>query len=339
MQTLSYTPRRPSLPNGINMETFHELVDRVSSSFNGWGPLGGGGGSGGGVGGSGRPLTLNALQAPRKAATPSPPRQQPPARAPQAPAIAAGRGAAPAPTAAAAQQAFVFVDNSNLMYGARNLPDGTRDDKVLLNVPGIVQLLVGDLPCAQRVVVGSNIPEPVRARWEDASFVVKQSTRAPGEGEQFVDEALHSCISSALLDERFEANPQVLVLGTGDGNDKEGTNSFPALARAAARKGWRVVVWAWMSSTSPRFFDVRNEFPDLVEVRFLDDVRSQATFRPHHSPPTQHRAIAAPPAPDGPANVPPQTMSARMSSASLAASSASSLSEAAPYLRLLQKKP
>jgi hypothetical protein len=174
----------------------------------------------------------------------------------------------------ASHTAHVFVDNSNLMYGARSMPDGSRDERVLLDVDALVDLMTKDTRCESRFVAGSNIPEAVRRRWEGKGFKVMEELRAPGTGEQFVDEALHSCISRAILDEL----PQTLILGTGDGNEKEGTNSFPGLARSAARNGWKVVVWGWMSSTSPRFYDVKREFPDRIEIRYLDNHRDTITF-------------------------------------------------------------
>ncbi len=185
------------------------------------------------------------------------------------------------------------MDNSNLLYSARRRPDGSRDDTVFINIPALVALLEGSNPCAERVVVGSRMPESMCSKWGEHRFVVKQGVCVPGEGEKFVDEALHSCISHTLLDKRLVGNPQTLVLGTGDGNMKEGTNSFPELASAAARMGWRVVVWAWSSSISPRFLDLQRDYPDMVELHFLDDHRSKVTFRAASSPNTTHRPPVA----------------------------------------------
>jgi hypothetical protein len=212
---------------------------------------------------------------------------------------AAPAQAAPAPpqaAPAALRHAYIYVDNSNLLYTARNAAPGGRDDSIMLNVRALSRLLEGGLPCAERVVAGSNMPDSLQGKWEEQRFAVKTGACVPGQGERFVDEALHSCISRVLLDDALDGAPQVLVLGTGDGNEKEGTNSFPSLARSAARKGWHVVVWAWRASMSPRFeHEVRREFPHLVKLCYLDDHRDAVTFRAspkatRHSPPAAARA-------------------------------------------------
>lgn len=198
-------------------------------------------------------------------------------------------------------KAYVFVDNSNLMIGAKNIPVTGRDGSVLLNVDGLVETMCEGYDCVKRVVAGSNIPKPVRESWERHGFDVKEASRLPGQTEKFVDEALHSCIASVLLNEDLEADPQTLIIATGDGNETERTNSFPALARAAARRGWRVVICSWLLVLSPRFHEVRREFPELVTIRFLDDFRDKITFRapslsssPPSSPPMKAKQAKAP---------------------------------------------
>lgn len=199
------------------------------------------------------------------------------------------------------RHAYVYVDNSNIVHGAKTMPDGAHNPGVRVNVRELVRLIQGGHPCAERVVVGSNIPDVPRQLWEEEGYRIKSAERAAGQGERFVDEALHSCISHALLDPQLSRNPQVLVLATGDGNRRERTNSFPELADAAARQGWQVDVWAWRAGISARWAELQAAHPRLVHIRYLDDHRDAVTFvearRAGASPPVgraPHRQVAPP---------------------------------------------
>lgn len=208
-----------------------------------------------------------------------PPVQQPRQPSPSAP---SGAGFLPA-----GRHTYIFVDNSNLVHGARNMADGSRDNAVIVNIDRLVPILEGGMPCAERVLVGSNISEALKSRWEQKRFRILKSDRQPGQGEKFVDEALHSCISHHINHRNLVHCPQTMVLVTGDGNEHENTTSFPDLVHAAARNGWYVIVWAWRLVLSDRFEEVRSEFPDLVQIRLLDDHRDTITFRA--SPKTEKR--------------------------------------------------
>lgn len=186
-------------------------------------------------------------------------------------------------------EAHIFVDNSNLVVGARHLQYGTRDTSVHLDIAALARVLERDLDTVvERMVAGSNMPAHVKSLWAGQGYTVKEGVCSRGRGETFVDEALHSSISRAIFD-TFESGSSpaptapdtqpVLVLGTGDGNDREGTNSFPRLARAAARMGWHVIIYAWMPSTSPRFYEVQREYPSQIEVRKLDCYEHVITYR------------------------------------------------------------
>jgi hypothetical protein len=184
----------------------------------------------------------------------------------------------PQPTKTLEKEVNIFVDYSNLHCGLTKsrlyTPEENRSMR--FNIRELVNLLCTDPDKpGRRVVTGSNIPENIEFAWIKYGFEVKSMTLPPGIKEKFVDEALHSCIAQVLLSPKYIDNPQTLVLGTGDGNDNEGTNSFPNLADAAARHGWTVIIWSWSFSLSQKFKDLQTKYPNLVHINTLDEFRDK----------------------------------------------------------------
>jgi hypothetical protein len=87
----------------------------------------------------------------------------------------------------------------------------------------------------------------------------------------------------------------VLVLCTGDGGRNDGETSFPRLVAHAAKRGFRVEVWAWAHSLSDRFAKVAACFPDgRVTVRLLDEHRDRLVFRSGAAAPAEGQRTSPP---------------------------------------------
>lgn len=174
------------------------------------------------------------------------------------------------------QQAHIFIDYSNLLAGLRSSRSCTQAEnrRKHINVTALCDIIHKSIETSRygkRIVVGANIAELTCVDWKKNGYDVKQMITPVGVKEKFIDEALHSCIASVLLAEDAVSNPQILVIGTGDGNKTEGTNSFPNLAEAAARHGWNVIIWSWSFALSRKFREVYDLYPERIIINMLDE--------------------------------------------------------------------
>ena len=172
--------------------------------------------------------------------------------------------------------ANVFIDYSNLLVGLRSSWANTREEnsRKHINVARLCNIInksTETTKFGKKIVAGSNIAEFTCMDWKRNGYVIKQMVIPAGIKEKFVDEALHSCISALLLAEDAAKQSQILVICTGDGNETEGTNTFPNLADAAARLGWTVIVWSWSYTLSRKFKEVYESYPDRVIIKLLDE--------------------------------------------------------------------
>ncbi|AOS78198.1 MULTISPECIES: NYN domain-containing protein [Hydrogenophaga] len=179
----------------------------------------------------------------------------------------------------------VFIDNSNIIWGAQRAAATLEPDAVWLAVRiywrNLFQLVERPGKVITRVLAGSVVGGNDQL-WDYAhrqgydTKLLKQVERYDGRlGEQAVDEMLILQISNALLD--FDP-PQTLVLVTGDGKETEFGNSFSRQVERALKRGWEVEVWSWEDQLSSRFGHLRSAAGRRPKICLLDPHWRQITF-------------------------------------------------------------
>ena len=149
-----------------------------------------------------------------------------------------------------------------------------------MNVYKLVEIVEGFRPAGSRVVAGShrlNTPVPVAFRiWESLGYDTMIQQRAPGLGEQFVDEALKTAIAKPLFTIREDRDKHTIVLLSGDGNaETKGSVTFPQMMTQALDQGFCVEVWSWRKSLNGAFRKLQRSNPDMVTLVELDNFRDQ----------------------------------------------------------------
>ncbi|KAF2000563.1 hypothetical protein P154DRAFT_491724 [Amniculicola lignicola CBS 123094] len=88
--------------------------------------------------------------------------------------------------------------------------------------------------------------------------------------EQGVDEILHLGMLQSVLDAE---QPGVMVLATGDGQQAEYSDGFPAHAERALRKGWKVELVSWRQQTSAAYRNKAfvKKWGDRFRILYLDE--------------------------------------------------------------------
>jgi hypothetical protein len=177
--------------------------------------------------------------------------------------------------------AYVFIDNSNLFYGA-HLTEFGFDPSVKVDVCSVVDLI--EKPFAhvrQRFVAGGQSlnSSAVRSRYKSKKYFLAYDKEASNGKERFVDDVLLSLLSQEILRQADEGSaPGVIVVVTGDGNDNAHRATFISTLRSALRRNWQVHQWCWRRSRSARYAVLEQEFPDTFETFFLDAFRERITF-------------------------------------------------------------
>ncbi|BFZ56913.1 hypothetical protein PYCC9005_003963 [Savitreella phatthalungensis] len=188
----------------------------------------------------------------------------------------------------------VFVDSSNLYLGfQQTLQDlhpkeypafAPPHRRPKMDLAVLATILERDRKCERRVLVGST---PLLQRWTPAErlgYEISLLERLPGIGqspsrasggtrkEQGVDELLHLKMLESVLD----AEPGVMVLGTGDARQAQfSAGGFFACALRALARGWSVEVVAWSSGCGQAWFELKRQYERLGDAHFqlilLDD--------------------------------------------------------------------
>ena len=188
----------------------------------------------------------------------------------------------------------VFMDNSNLWLSAQTSSNGHRDMSIRLNVKTLCQVVIGGRTPMRRDVVGSRPPaqNAIWDRWRQQDFDVQVAHRAADTGrEEAVDQLL---VAEAMMQmmlwtspslRRDGDRPPILVLGTGDGNQRGqpqgvmGASFRNLVITAVSKLGWKVEVWAWRSGCHNIYHRLEQEYPGRIKVCLLDPFRSEVTFR------------------------------------------------------------
>ncbi len=174
------------------------------------------------------------------------------------------------------QPIHVFVDHSNILWGGRT-PGRT------MSVNRMLRVVEGLRDAKTRFAAGSH-RQGQGSAWETQykrlGYTTSSQSRAPGQGEIHVDDAIQNQARKAILQFKSQQAVQTLCLVTGDGNENKGLGGFPEIvqscllenddAEALGRGGWKIEIWAWNRSTSRVYFDFEEQYPSVVRVRNFD---------------------------------------------------------------------
>ena len=181
------------------------------------------------------------------------------------------------------RQAFLFVDNSNIIASSQNT-GGTVDKSKRLDIMRFVRLMEDErvhkypMHVVKRFVVGS-FPGPESSFWDSyKQFHYHVHVQAPDKHghEQAVDDVLHSMALKEMMEYNDACNFDgkhggLLILATGDGNANAGLNNFPSIVERAAKRGWLVHNWSWSHSRSRMLARMADLYPEAVQLFNLDD--------------------------------------------------------------------
>lgn len=85
--------------------------------------------------------------------------------------------------------------------------------------------------------------------------------------EQGVDESLHLRICQSILD----CPPATMVIATGDGNQAEFSDGFPANIERALKRQWKVELVSWRQSLNSIYRRFKHQWPDTFQIIELDE--------------------------------------------------------------------
>lgn len=179
----------------------------------------------------------------------------------------------------------IFVDNSNIYGGAQRaagtLEPGALWMAVRLYYKNLFALLEGGREVKTRVLGGSIPPgndqlwDYARSRGYNTDLLKRVESDDGKLVEQAVDEMLHLRIANAILD--YDP-PQILVIASGDGQERARDASFPNQLQRALRKGWDVEVYSWDEQLSGAFRRIAKDANGKMVVRTLDPYYPSLTF-------------------------------------------------------------
>ena len=72
----------------------------------------------------------------------------------------------------------------------------------------------------------------------------------------------------------------LICFSIGDGNSNNGWSTFIEVLKDALFSGWNVEVWSWRKSLSNNMLNLCDEYPNKMEVKYLDD---KDIFHNNHS--------------------------------------------------------
>jgi hypothetical protein len=181
----------------------------------------------------------------------------------------------------------IFVDASNIMFGAQRTGENERDLSIRIKVNKLIETVTNFRHVEHGVVIGT-VPDRASKYWEqwrDAGFDVHvfQAVKDGGgrKYEQGVDDTLQTMMSQ---DAARVFNPsRTLVLMTGDGNQNHGRVSFPEVVENAIRNDWTVEIWRWKASGSKIYKCLHEAYPSRVTLYDLDPFREHITYHKERS--------------------------------------------------------
>eukprot|EP00619_Florenciella_sp_RCC1007_P017581 CAMPEP_0205946876 /NCGR_PEP_ID=MMETSP1325-20131115/69269_1 /ASSEMBLY_ACC=CAM_ASM_000708 /TAXON_ID=236786 /ORGANISM="Florenciella sp., Strain RCC1007" /LENGTH=612 /DNA_ID=CAMNT_0053317963 /DNA_START=67 /DNA_END=1905 /DNA_ORIENTATION=+ len=198
----------------------------------------------------------------------------------------------------------IFVDNSNIFFGAQCVPDPSQpgrykqDRAVRMRCRRVHDLVTLERDPKQMVVFGS-VSRGTMARlagrgsvftsWEKEGYKScvcernadnNEKYAAGGSGGSLVDDALIAQMYTTLLTYKNEG--RTLVLLTGDGNSNHGDEHSPSFLKVvhhAIDNGWKVEVWCWKRTCSLAYKSLARELASdpCFSLIYLDEYRDEIT--------------------------------------------------------------
>lgn len=177
----------------------------------------------------------------------------------------------PPPPPPAHERAHIFVDLSNLWYGARAEGDRRDEDqyRVRLMAARLIQVLAGGRQVQSAwIVANDDVPETVTTHFDQVGAVIRRESGKNSGQEQANDETLQV----RMYETMFGNAPAVMVLGTGDGAGWRQRRGFLPAIDSAKRLGWAVEGVAWSATANQamvRWFEqVGGAFVDLDDYYY-----------------------------------------------------------------------
>lgn len=159
--------------------------------------------------------------------------------------------------------AHIFIDNSNVIGGARGLAEKKDPTTpwvcVRVDLSNFFELIEGGYIPSTRFFSGS-LPPNNEPLWDFArkrgyeTALAKRVEHNEKTKEQGVDELIHLRMADALL---FHEPPQTMILVTGDGKEGQFGTSFTRYVKQALKRGWNVEIWSWKKQLSPNLKNTR----------------------------------------------------------------------------------
>jgi hypothetical protein len=179
----------------------------------------------------------------------------------------------------------VFIDNSNIFGGARRaaaiIEKHIPWPAIRVHFRNLVRLIEDGQSVGTRVLAGS-VPPGNDDLWQyarelqyNADLLRKVENDDGRLVEQGVDELLHLKIANVLLDSE---EPEVRVLGTGDGRVSTFGTGFALQAQRALKRGWNVEVWSWREQLSSAFQKLADQYGGKLRIHNLDRYYHLLTF-------------------------------------------------------------
>ena len=191
------------------------------------------------------------------------------------------------------EKVFIFWDDSNISISAREVAaereGGTARQRVRIDFRNMLELAHAGREIERAVAVGS-VPPELRYVWnrlENEGVTVQLLERGMlGGGEQGVDLLLQT----AMLRDgfRYNGDPGIAVLLTGDGAGFADGVGFHADLELMHNRGWRIEVLSWRHSCNRRMREWAEQNGKFIA---LDDFYDSITFL---EPPAPGRPIADP---------------------------------------------
>lgn len=187
------------------------------------------------------------------------------------------------------ERAHIFVDLSNLWYGARAEAERRQEPlwAIRLMAAPLIQVLAGGRQVASAwIVANDDVPEAVTDHFARVGTVIRRESGKNTGQEQANDETLQV----RMYETMFSHSPAVMVLGTGDGAGWRQRRGFLVAIEAAKRLGWAVEGVAWSRTANQTmagwFEQVGGAFVDLDDhyysITFIEgDRRVQPVLLTH----------------------------------------------------------
>ena len=187
---------------------------------------------------------------------------------------------------AAIDNIHIFWDNTNIFLGAIDTATQVEPTApryaVRVYWRNLYNLVVRERQAITKEIAGS-VPPQAADLWayaEQMGFKTTLLHRVENSfgilREQAVDEILHLRIANTILSRRI---PETIILLSGDGRETPTGTSFPGQCRLALNLGWKIEIYSWgVTFNSLKYGQLKDEFPDLVSISFLDEYYNSLTF-------------------------------------------------------------